>query len=140
MKQKLLVAGLLIAFASAGSFSIAEDKGKTGANEPEPAIEQKKTMEAMSAEFMRKVMETSKKIEAVKKEIDDREREIHETNAEIKALRSQMIEIQKTINRILGEDAELARLAMEKDILWTVMPVLPKPAARPLPAGFPVKK
>ena len=80
----------------------------------------------MSAEFMRKVMETTARIEAVKKEIAERQNIIFETNPEVKAYRTKLIEMQKEIGKILDADAELAALKLNRDILWTTMPTLPR--------------
>ncbi len=83
----------------------------------------------MSQEFMRKVMETSARIEAAKQEIADRQAVIFESNPAVKAYKTQLIEMQNEINRILAGDAELAALKLNRDILWTTMPTLPR--ARP---------
>lgn len=93
---------------------------------PESPPKQAPFSPEMSAEFMRKVMETSARIEAIKKEIAERQRTIFETNPEVKAYREQMIGMQKEINRILNEDQELAELKLNRDMLWTTMPSLPK--------------
>lgn len=90
----------------------------------------------INAEFMRKVMEASARIEAMKKEIEERENEIYRTNSEIKALQTQMIELQKTINEILDSDKELAEIKMKRDILWTTMPSLPKSNDRAFPPNL----
>jgi Tfp pilus assembly major pilin PilA len=80
----------------------------------------------MSAEFMQKVMETTAKIEAIKKKIAERQAVIYETNPQVKECRSQLIEMQHEINKILEADAELATLKLNRDILWTTMPTLPR--------------
>ncbi len=80
----------------------------------------------MSAEFMRKVMETSARIEAVKQEIAERQAVLFETHPDVKAYRAQLIEMQKEINKILDADADLGRLKMSRDLLWTTMPRLPR--------------
>jgi hypothetical protein len=115
----------------------AEEEEKPAQGDRDQPSMQAPSMEAMSAEFMKKVMETSARIEAMKKEIADREQFLYENHPELKAVRSQMIEIQKTINRILDEDEELARMKMDRDILWSIMPTLPSPPSpgRPLPPG-----
>jgi len=87
----------------------------------------------MNAEFMRKVMEASARIEAMKKEVTERENEIYRTNPKIEALQVQMIDIQKAINSILDADKELADLKIKRDILWTTMPSLPKRNDRVFP-------
>ena len=88
----------------------------------------------MSAEFMRKVMETSAKIEAIKKEAAARRAEIFKTNGEIQDYQARMIKLQEQINAILSTDPELTKLEMERDIVWTTMP--PMPGAR-MRAGVP---
>ncbi len=94
---------------------------------PGPAAAQPAPFSAeMSAEFMRKVMETTARIEGVKKEIAERRKVIFETNPEVKACRAQLIEMQKTISKLLDADAELAALKQDRDILWTTMPTLPR--------------
>ncbi len=85
----------------------------------------------MSAEFMRKVMETSARIEAVKKEIAERQKVIFETNPEVKAYRTRLIKMQKKINKIMAKDTELAELKLNRDILWSTMPTLPRGNVRP---------
>ena len=91
----------------------------------------------MSADFMRKVMETSAKIEAVKKEMAERRAELFETNSEIKSCREQMVDLQNKINSILAEDRELAKMEMDRDILWTTMPPMPGARMRPgMPRGM----
>ncbi len=91
----------------------------------------------MSAEFMRKVMETSAKIEAIKKQAAERRAEIFKTNAEIQGHQKKMVEIQKKINAILAADPGLTELEMERDILWTTMPAMPAARSRAgAPAGL----
>ncbi len=91
----------------------------------------------MSAEFMRKVMETSAKIEAIKKQAAARRAELFKTNAEIQGYQKQMVEIQKKINSILADDSDLTELEMERDILWTTMPAMPAVRSRAgAPAGL----
>lgn len=80
----------------------------------------------ISADFIRKVMETSAKIEAAKRLITERQETLYMTNPEIKSARTLMIEGQKEINRILDADKELADLKMSRDILWSTMPAMPK--------------
>ena len=145
MKSALLMAALVLAPLAAPAPCRADESKQPAAPAVEPAKKggpdaQKPSMEAMSAEFMRKVMETSARIEGMRKEIAEREQVLYETNQEIKTLRSQMMEIQKTINGILDEDKDLAALQMERDMLWTIMPVLPKSAApRPMLLAPPTK-
>lgn len=81
----------------------------------------------ISADFIKKVMETSARIEECKKQIAERQAYLYESNPKIKALRTELLEMQKKINEILIDDKELADLRMNRDILWTTMPVLPKP-------------
>jgi len=88
----------------------------------------------ISADFIKKVMETSAKIEKAKRQIAERQAQLYATNPEIKSTRARMIEGQKEINRILDADQELAELKMSRDILWSTMPALPKgrnPASMP---------
>jgi len=88
----------------------------------------------ISADFIKKVMETSAKIEEAKRQIAERQAQLYATNPEIKSTRARMIEGQKEINRILDADQELTELKMSRDILWSTMPVLPKgqnPASMP---------
>ena len=88
----------------------------------------------ISADFIKKVMETSAKIEEAKRQIAERQAQLYATNPEIKSTRARMIEGQKEINRILDADQELAELKMSRDILWSTMPALPKgqnPASMP---------
>jgi len=81
----------------------------------------------ISADFIKKVMETSARIEACKKKIADRRVYLYEHNPEIKACRQEMTAMQTKINKLLETDQELAELRMNRDMLWTTMPVLPKP-------------
>ncbi len=91
----------------------------------------------MSAEFMRKVMETSAKIEAIKKQAAERRAEIFKTNTEIQSHQKQMVALQKKINAILAADGELTGLEMERDILLTIMPAMPAARVRAgAPAGL----
>lgn len=80
----------------------------------------------ISADFIKKVMETSARIEGCKKEIAERQNYLYESNPQIKAYRKQMIEMQSQINKIMEADKELADMRLNRDILWTTMPVLPK--------------
>jgi hypothetical protein len=80
----------------------------------------------IGADFIKKVMETSAKIEAAKRRIAERQARLYESNPEIKAIRARMIETQKDINRILDSDHELTMLKMNRDILWSTMPPMPK--------------
>lgn len=90
-------------------------------------------MARMNAEFMRRVMETSARIEAIKSQITERQNQIYESNPEVKGLHSQIIEMQKRINKILNEDKELIELEMKRDVLWTIMPSLPRSRSRFFP-------
>ena len=80
----------------------------------------------IGADFIKKVMETSAKIEEAKRQIAERQAQLYATNPEIKSTRARMIEGQKEINRILDTDQELIELKMSRDILWSTMPALPK--------------
>ena len=80
----------------------------------------------VSADFFKKVMETSARIEAAKRQIAERQAQLYANNPEIKSIRARMIEGQKEINKILDKDPELAELKMSRDILWSTMPALPK--------------
>lgn len=143
MKSANLVAGLFIVAFLGSTLVLAEEKAEPKAGEKAESVvvtnapsafpTNAPTVQQMNDEFMRKVMETSARIEAVKKEISEREKTLYETHPEIKAMRSQMVEMQKTINRILGEDQELTELNLNRDIVWTVMPSLPKSANRAFP-------
>lgn len=147
MKSKFMAAIFVCAsFAALAVTPCCADDEESSAAAPTDAPEKrsqespKPSLEAISAEFMRQVMETSARIEAVRKEIEERERFIYENNQEIKALRSQMKEIQKTISGILDEDEELAALKMDRDILWSIMPALPSHALpRPMMPHAPAK-
>lgn len=88
----------------------------------------------IGADFMKKVMETSAKIEEAKRQITERQAQLYATNPEIKSTRALMIEGQNEINHILDADQELVELKMSRDILWSTMPALPKgqnPASMP---------
>ena len=113
--------------------TIVPSTTKAGANAAPALPTNAPALAEINAEFMRKVMEASAHIEAMKKEIEERENEIYRTNPRIKALQSQMIELQKTINKILDSDKELAEIKMKRDILWTTMPSLPKSNDRAFP-------
>ena len=80
----------------------------------------------ISADFIKKVMETSARIEECKKQIAERQAYLYESNSQIKACRKEMIEMQAKINAILDADKDLAVLRLNRDILWTTMPALPK--------------
>ena len=80
----------------------------------------------ISADFIKKVMETSARIEECKKQIAERQAYLYESNPQMKAYRTQMIEMQSQINKIMESDKELADMRLNRDILWTTMPVLPK--------------
>jgi hypothetical protein len=92
----------------------------------------------IGADFIKKVMETSAKIDEAKRQIAERQAQLYASNSEIKSIRAQMIEAQKEINRILDADPELAELKMSRDIVWSTMPALPKgqnPASLPRMPG-----
>lgn len=80
----------------------------------------------ISADFIKKVMETSAKIEEAKRQIAERQTKLYADNPVIKSTRDLMIEKQKEINRILDADQELTNLKMSRDILWSTMPAMPK--------------
>lgn len=80
----------------------------------------------IGADFIKKVMETSAKIEEAKRKIAERQAQLYATNPEIKSTRARMVAGQKEINQILDADQELADLKMSRDILWSTMPALPK--------------
>ncbi len=134
--KKILSLSLCLSLGLSASLLLAE---KPAPREPAEAPP-KPFGHEMSAEFIRKVMETSAKLEALKKQSVARRQEILENNAEVKAYRAQMRELQKKINSFLAEDQELADLQMERDILWSTMPTLPAASIRPgAPQGiFPV--
>lgn len=80
----------------------------------------------ISADFIKKVMETSARIEECKKQIAARQAYLYESNPQMKACRKQMIEMQSQINKIMETDKELVDMRLNRDILWTTMPVMPK--------------
>ena len=91
----------------------------------------------MSSEFMRKVMEISAKIEAIKKQTAERRAELFETNEEIKGYKKQLVALQKKVNAILAADKELSDLEMERDIILTTMPSILTMQVRPgVPGGM----
>lgn len=91
----------------------------------------------MSTEFMRKVMEVSAKIDAIKKQTAKRRAELFETNAEIKSYKKQLVELQKKVNAILAADKQLSDLEMERDIILTTMPSILTMQVRPgVPGGM----
>lgn len=92
----------------------------------------------ISADFIKKVTETSARIEECKKQIAERQTYLFESNPQIKTYRKEMIEMQTKINAILEADKNLADLRLNRDILWTTMPVLPKAREHqmgPVPRG-----
>jgi len=80
----------------------------------------------ISADFVKKVMETSARIEECKREIAERQAYLYENNPKIKELRQQLIAMQLKINQIIEADKELVDMRLSRDIIWTTMPVLPK--------------
>ena len=80
----------------------------------------------ISADFIKKVMETSARMEKCKKQMAEREDYLFESIPQIKDDRKEMIEMQSKISAILEADKELVELRLNRDILWTTMPVLPK--------------
>lgn len=80
----------------------------------------------ISADFVKKVMETSARIEECKKQIAERQAYLYENNPKVKDLRQEMIAMQLKINKIIEADKELTDLRLSRDIVWTTMPVLPK--------------
>lgn len=87
----------------------------------------------VSEDFMKKVMETSKKIESIREKIEARKVEIFYTNEEVKQYFEKQKELQRKINAILDKDPELSELKMKRDILFTVMPQIPRIRNLPLP-------
>lgn len=100
--------------------AVGKETPQAGAQKPAPFSAE------MSAEFMRKVMETSARIEAVKTKIAERQKVIYDTNPDVKAYRAQLVAMQGEISKIMEADAELAELKLNRDILWTTMPTLPR--------------
>lgn len=80
----------------------------------------------ISADFIKKVMETSARIEECKKQIAERQAYLFESDPQLKAYREEMIKMQTRINAILEGDKELADMRLNRDILWTTMPVMPR--------------
>lgn len=80
----------------------------------------------ISSDFIKKVMETSAKIEEAKRAIAEQQAKLYATSPQIKAYRTRMIELQKEINTILDADKELAELKMNRDLLWSTMPAMPR--------------
>lgn len=135
----------LIAILALGvSFCSAADKKNAGEKEAMPAaapvpsgqmfstnmsggqIKPAPFSAEISADFIKKVQETSARIEECKRQIAERQAYLFESNPQIKAYRKEMIEMQTKINTILEADKELAGLRLNRDMLWTTMPVLPK--------------
>ena len=154
MKSWMTIAGCSVAtmmlLTACGGQQPADTTKKTAT----PPVVEKKAMAApvknkpaapfspeMSQEFMRKVMETSARIEAVKKQIADRQAVIFETNPAVKAYRAQLVEMQNEIDKILAGDAELTTLKLNRDMLWTTMPTLPRgrPHGGPMRGFAPIK-
>jgi len=77
-------------------------------------------------EFMKMAMETSAKIEAIKKRIAEREEELYGTHPQIKELHASLVEMQNRINAIIQSDAEFAAMKMKHDIKATITPDFPK--------------
>jgi len=86
---------------------------------------------AQMEEFMKKVMETSAKIEEAKKQIDERVSTLYKTNPTLTASYAKMVELQKQINTLMDADAEMTAMKTKRDILWSVMPSLPKNPGMP---------
>ena len=154
MKSIRQFAGCVVIFAVACSGWAAEQKKgpATGGKSPSSDLQPVPVMFAptaggtnvfgrtspfsaeVSADFIKKVMETSAKIKEAKRQIAERQAQLYATNPKIKSTRARMIEGQKKINRILDADQELAELKMSRDLLWSTMPALPKgrnPASMP---------
>ncbi len=94
----------------------------------------------MNSDFIKKIMETSARIEEAKRAIAKRQAELYADHPEIKACREKMMALQKQINVLLDADAELNDLKLQRDMLWTTMPVLPRAreaVPRPMPAVQP---
>lgn len=102
-----------------------------------PAAQQKSSpfSTEISADFVKKVMETSARIEESKKQIAERQAYLYESNPQLKAYRKQMIEMQTRINKIIETDQELADMRLNRDITWTIMPVMPKAREQQLRMG-----
>lgn len=79
----------------------------------------------ISADFIKKVMETSARIEECRKQIAERQSYLYKNNPEIKSLRTEMTGMQEKINAILDADKELVEMRISRDMLWTTMPKLP---------------
>jgi soluble cytochrome b562 len=135
------ITAILVLGVSLCSAEEAKDTGKKeAASEPAPAlpppmfatnlpagpVRPAPFSAEISADFIKKVQETSAKIEECKKQIAERQAYLYENNPEIKAYRKEMIEMQMKINTILEADKDLANLRLNRDILWTTMPALPK--------------
>ncbi len=102
------------------------------AQTPPPAPKLTPFSAEMSADFMRKVMETSARIETVKKQMAERRATIFDNNPAVKSYRQQLIAMQKEINALLDADPELIAMKLNRDIMWSTMPALPRANA---PAG-----
>lgn len=85
----------------------------------------------ISADFIKKVMETSARVEETKKQIADRQAQLYATHPQIKAAREELVRLQKQINAELEKDEQLQELKISRDIIWTTMPSLPKPGHAP---------
>jgi len=93
---------------------------------------------AMNEEFMKMVMEASRKIEEAKKAISDRQMELYRTSPAIVKISAEMAEMQREINKIVESDKEYAELKIRRDILATVMPDMPKSSfPMAMPGGMP---
>lgn len=93
----------------------------------------------ISGDFMKKVMETSARIKAVRESMTERQDYLYANNPEIKQMHAEIVGMQRKINAILDADKELVELKMNRDILISVMPELPRlkgPGGMP-PAGMP---
>lgn len=140
IKQKIIKTIVVVLFGA--SFCLAADDKETGkkataspgaaptglfsTNASGDQIKAAPFSSEISADFIKKVMETSARIEECKKQIAERQAYLFESNRQIKAYRSEMVEMQHKINSILDADKELAGLRLNRDMLWTTMPTLPK--------------
>ena len=102
-----------------------------GANLPHGGP-QNAPQQQISEDFMKLVMEASAKIEAAKKQIQDRQAHLIATDPTIKKLQADLESMQKQINAIIEADPEYTQNKLKRDILATVMPELPKPPSSPM--------
>lgn len=82
--------------------------------------------------FMQAVMERSAKLANLNQQIDRRKDRLYEQHPEVRALRRQMLALQKKIDALFAKDGKLARLTQERNMLLTVMPAVPPKTVAPL--------